>query len=100
VAIIVRGPAAVGVMLTEQLALFAVGVPNVHVPLGVKLTVPDGAVAPVVVESVTVAVQDVAWSIAVVVRVQDTVVVVGCAAGCEMLTVALPVLVAWVVSPG
>ena len=73
---------------------------NVHVAVGVNVTVPVGVVAPVVDVSVTVAVQDVAWLTTTVVGEHDIVVVVGCAAGCEMLTVALPVLVAWVVSPG
>jgi len=65
-------------MLTEQLALLVVGVPRVHVPLGVKVTVPVGVVAPVVDVSDTVAVQLVAWLIATVEGVQLTVVVVEC----------------------
>ena len=73
---------------------------SVHVAVGVNVTVPVGVVAPVVDVSVTVAVQDVAWLTTTVVGEHDIVVVVGCAAGCETLTVALPVLVAWVVSPG
>ena len=71
-------PTAVGVMLTEQLTLLVVGVPSVHVPLGVKVTVPVGAVAPVADVSDTVAVQLVAWLIATVEGVQLTVVVVEC----------------------
>jgi hypothetical protein len=56
VAVTGREPAEDGVMLAEQLALFAVGVPRVHVPEGVNVTVPVGVVAPVVDVSVTVAV--------------------------------------------
>ena len=51
---------------------------RVHVPPGVKVTVPVGAVAPVVDVSDTVAVQLVAWLIATVEGVQLTVVVVEC----------------------
>ena len=47
-------------------------------PLGVRLTVPVGAVAPVVDVSDTVAAQLVAWLIATVEGVQLTVVVVEC----------------------
>ena len=65
-------------MLTEQLALLVVGVPSVHVPLGVKVTVPVGAVAPVADVSDTVAVQLVAWLIATVDGLHTTFVVVPC----------------------
>jgi len=71
-----RDPAADGVMLTEQLALVAVGVARVQGPPGVSVTVPVGAVAPVVDVSVTVAVHEVAWLITTEFGVQTTVVVV------------------------
>jgi len=85
-------------MLTEQVALVVVGVPRLHVTPRM-LTVPVGAVAPVPVVSVTVTVQLVNSLIAKVEGVHTTVVLVVCAAGCEMLTVVLPVLAAWIVSP-
>ncbi len=47
-------------MLTEQVALLVVGVPSVHAPPGVKVTVPVGAVAPDAEVSATVVVQLVA----------------------------------------
>ena len=59
----------------------------------VKLTVPVGAVGLAEV-SVTVAVHAVGTPRATSEGAHATVVVVVCAAGCEMLTVALPVLVA------
>ena len=64
-----------------------------------QVTVPSGLVAPVVLVSVTVAVHSDGWP-ATTVWSQTRAVVVGCAVGCEMLTVAVPVLVAWAVSPG
>ncbi len=45
-------------MLTEQLAEAPDGLPKVHVPPGVKATVPVGAVAPEDEVSVIVAVHD------------------------------------------
>jgi hypothetical protein len=72
----VRVPAVVGVMLTEQVAVAPVPA-KVHVPLGVKLTVPDGVVAPVVEVSVTVVVQLVAWLTKTAEGVHATVVLVG-----------------------
>ena len=65
-----------GVMLTEQVA-DAVVPASVHVPPGVKVTVPVGVVAPVAEISVTVAVQLVAWLTKTVEGVHATVVVVG-----------------------
>src|SRR2546428_742849 len=92
---LVEGPA-----VTEHVAVAPVPA-RVQLSTVVKVTCPVGVIAvPAVDESVTVAVQDVAWLTTTVVGEHDIVVVVGCAAGCEMLTVALPVLVAWVVSPG
>ena len=76
-AVTVREPAAVGVMLAEHVAEDPVP-DRVQDPLGVKLTVPAGVVAPVAAASVTVAVQLVAWLIATVEGVQLTVVVVEC----------------------
>ena len=80
-------PAAVGVILTEQVADAPVPA-RVHVPPGVKVTVPVGVVG-VDETSVTVAVQLVAWLMNTVDGVHATVVVVG-----RLLTVtlALPVL--------
>jgi len=63
-------------MLTEHVAVAPVPA-NVHVPPGVKVTVPVGVVAPVVEVSVTVAVQLVAWLTNTVDGVHATVVVVG-----------------------
>jgi len=63
-------------MLTEQVA-DAVVPASVHVPPGVKVTVPVGVVAPVAEISVTVAVQLVAWLTKTVEGVHATVVVVG-----------------------
>ena len=68
-------PAAVGVILTEQVADAPVPA-SVHVPPGVKVTVPVGVVG-VDETSVTVAVHDVAWLMNTVEGVQATVVVVG-----------------------
>jgi len=59
VAVTVREPAAVGVMLAEHVAEDPVP-DRVQDPLGVRLTVPVGAVAPVVDVSDTMAVQLVA----------------------------------------
>jgi len=63
-------------MLTQHVAVAPVPA-NVHVPPGVKVTVPVGVVAPVVEVSVTVAVQLVAWLTNTVDGVHATVVVVG-----------------------
>jgi hypothetical protein len=71
----VREPAAVGVMLTEHVAEAPVPA-NVHVPPGVKVTVPVGVVG-VVKVSVTVAVHEVAWLTNTVDGTHATVVVVG-----------------------
>ena len=81
-------PAADGVIDTEHVAL-AVDPASVHVPPGVKVTVPVGVVGDPLV-SVTVAVQLVAWLIATVEGEHDTVVVVTCSA--PTLTVAVPEL--------
>ena len=54
-----------------------VGVANVHGPPGLRLTFPEGAVAPLVEVSVTVAVHDVITPTATVDVVHDTVVNVG-----------------------
>jgi len=70
-------PVAVGVMLTEQLALAAVGVANVHGPPGLNVIVPVGAMALAVDVSDTVAVHDVVTPMATVDGVQLTVTVVG-----------------------
>ncbi len=86
-------PGADGVAVSEQVAA-AVVPASVHVPPGVKVTVPVGVVAPVAEVSVTVAVQLVTWLMKTVEGVHETVVVVVCAAGCEMLRIALPVLTA------
>jgi len=64
------------VILTEHVAE-AVVPASVHVPPGVKVTVPVGVVAPDVDVSVTVAVQLVAWLTNTVDGVHATVVVVG-----------------------
>jgi len=72
-----RDPATDGVILTEQLALVAVGVPNVHEPLGVNVTVPVGAVGDADV-SVTVAVHVDGWPNTTVVGLHAMVVVVWC----------------------
>ena len=78
-----------GVTLTEQVAVVPVPA-SVHVPPGVKVTVPVGVVAPDVDVSVTVAVQLVAWLTNTVDGVHATVVVV---VRLLTVTVALPVLV-------
>jgi hypothetical protein len=84
-----REPAAVGVILTEQVADAPVPA-SVQVPPGVKVTVPVGVVG-VVKVSVTVAVHDVAWAMNTVEGTHATVVVV-----VRLLTVTVvdPVLVA------
>jgi len=64
------------VILTEHVAE-AVVPASVHVPPGVKVTVPVGVVAPDSDVSVTVAVQLVAWLTNTVDGVHATVVVVG-----------------------
>jgi hypothetical protein len=68
-------PAAVGVILTEQVADAPVP-PSVHVPPGVKVTVPVGVLVVPVAVSVTVAVHVVAWPMKTVDGLQATVVVV------------------------
>ena len=84
-----------GVTLTEQVAVVPVPA-SVHVPPGVKVTVPVGVLVVPTDVSVTVAVHEVACPTNTVVGVHTTVVVV-----VRLLTVtlALPVLVAWVASP-
>jgi hypothetical protein len=78
----------VGVTLTEHVA--DVPVPeSVHVPPGVKVTIPVGVDAVPAAVSVTVAVHIVAWLIATVVGVHATVVVV---VRRLTVTVVLPVL--------
>jgi hypothetical protein len=69
---------------------------NVHVPPGVKVTVPVGVEAVPAAVSVTVAVQLVAWLITTVEGVHATAVVVVLRL---TVTVAVPVLVPWFVSP-
>jgi len=88
-------PAAVGVTLTEHVADAPVPA-SVHVPPGVNVTVPVGVLVVPAAVSVTVAVHEDAWLITTVDGVHATVVVV-----VRLLTVtlALPVLVAWVASP-
>lgn len=86
------------VQLAEAVVPVRVQVPvNVPVPLLENDTVPVGVVG-VVDVSVTVAVQLVAWLIATLEGVHDTVVVVGCRA----LTASrnVPLLVAWVAVAG
>jgi hypothetical protein len=88
-------PAADGVTLTEHVA--EVPVPaSVHVPPGVKVTVPDGVIAVPADVSVTVAVQLVAWLMTTVEGVQTTDVVVD-----RRVTVTLvaPVFPTWFASP-
>jgi hypothetical protein len=86
----VRDPAAVGVTLTEHVAEAPVPA-RVHVPPGVKVTVPVGVLVAPVAVSVTVAVHEVAWLMNTVDGVHATVVVV-----VRRLTVTdvLPLLVA------
>jgi hypothetical protein len=95
VALTARVPVAVGVILTEHVAVVPVPA-NVQVPLGVKFTVPVGVLDVPVAVSVTVAVQLVAWLTNTGEGVHATVVVV-----VRLLTVtlALPVLVPWLASP-
>jgi len=69
---------------------------NVHVPPGVKVTVPVGVEAVPAAVSVTVAVQLVAWLITTVEGVHPTAVVVVLRL---TVTVAVPVLVPWFASP-
>lgn len=71
-----REPTAVGVTLTEHVADAPVP-DSVHGPPGVNVTVPVGAVAPVVDVSVTVAVQLVGALTATGEGVQATVAEVG-----------------------
>ena len=86
----VRVPVAVGVILTEQVAVVPVPA-RVQVPPGVNVTVPLGVIAVPVDVSVTVAVQLVACPTMTVEGVHATLVVV---ARTVTVTVALPVLVA------
>ena len=69
---------------------------RVHVPPGVKVTVPVGVLVVPAAVSVTVAVHEVAWLMNTVDGVHATVVVV---VRRLTVTLALPVLVAWLVSP-
>jgi len=82
-------PAAVGVTLTEHVAE-AVVPARVHVPPGVKVTVPVGVLVVPAAVSVTVAVHEDAWLITTVdgVHARVVVVVLGLT-----VTVVLPVLV-------
>jgi len=77
-------------MLTEHEADAPVPA-NVQVPPGVNVTVPVGVLVVPAAVSVTVAVHDVAWLIAMVVGLQATVVVV---VRLLTVTVVLPELVA------
>ena len=77
-------------MLTEQLAVAPVPA-SVQVPPGVNVTVPVGVLVVPAAVSVTVAVHDVAWLIAMVVGLHATVVVV---VRLLTVTVVLPELVA------
>jgi hypothetical protein len=65
------------VMFTEQVAEAPEGLPRVQLPPGVNVTVPVGAVAPLLAVSVTDAVQLVAWFITTVPGEQATFVLVG-----------------------
>ena len=69
---------------------------NVQVPPGVNVTVPDGVLVVPAAVSVTVAVQEVTWLMNTVEGVHVTVVVV---VRRLTVTLALPLLVAWLVSP-
>jgi len=89
-------PRVPGVIVPEQLD--DVPVPAiVHVPLGVKLTVPVGVLGVPAALSVTVAVHDVDCPSLTVDGVQFTVVVVVLKL---TVTMALPVLPLWFESPG
>jgi hypothetical protein len=88
-------PVAVGVVLTEQVADAPVP-DNVHVPPGVKVTVPVGVMAVPAALSVTVPVQVVAWLTKTVDGLHATVVAVDLSV---TVTLVLPLLVAWVASP-
>ena len=68
-------PVAVGVTLTEHVAVAPVPA-NVHVPPGVKVTVPVGVLVVPAAVSVTVAVHEEACPTNTVVGVHATVVVV------------------------
>ena len=83
-------------MLTEQVVDAPVPA-KMHVPPGVKMTIPVGAVAPIVEVSVTVAVQLVASLTKTVDGVHATVVLVLCRLPTVM--VAVPELVSSIVSP-
>src|SRR2546428_14118609 len=68
-----------------------------HVPLGENVTVPVGVIGPPAIEaSTTVAVHVVAWLITTVLGLHDTVVLLALRL---TVTVAVPVLVEWLVSP-
>ena len=64
-------------MFTEQLAEAPDGLLRVQLPLGVKVTVPVGGVAPALAVSVTVAVHVVGWLTTTVPGEQETFVPVG-----------------------
>jgi len=91
----VRVPETVGVVLTEHVAVAPVPA-SVHVPPGVKVTVPVGVIAVPVDVSVTVAVHDVACPMNTVDGVHATVVVVALTV---TVTLADPLLPAWFESP-
>jgi len=74
-----KGPVAAGVMVTEQVAE-APAPDKMHVPPGVKVTVPVGVVGPSAV-SVTVAMQLVAWLMTTIDGVQLRVVEVASGEG-------------------
>jgi len=81
--------------LTEHVAEAPVPA-NVQVPPGVNVTVPVGVLVVPAAVSVTVAVQEVTWLMNTVEGVHATVVVV---VRRLTVTLALPLLVAWLVSP-
>lgn len=82
-------------MLTEQVADAPVPA-NVHVPLGVNVTVPDGVLVVPAATSVTVAVQLVACPITTADGLHATVVVVVLRL---TVTFVVPLLAEWFVSP-
>ena len=93
-------PTVDGVMLTEQLAELVVGLLKAQLPLGVKVTVPVGAVAPDAAVSVTVALQDVAWLTTTLEGVHVTNVDVSCfGGGVPTVTEVVPKLAPWFRSP-
>jgi hypothetical protein len=83
-------------MVTEQLDDAPVPA-SVHVPPGVKVTVPTGVVGPVAM-SVTVAVHVVACPMKTVDGLHATVVVVACAATVTVRA-NVPTLTPWFASP-